>query len=310
MAFSIDELRTKRIGVLLGGLSAERDVSLRSGEAIAQALESRGFDVARIDAGRDVARRLLDERVEVAFIGLHGRYGEDGCIQGLLESMFVPYTGSGVLASAMAMDKVVTKRIFQLAEVPVADWVVVPRDDTPSAASLPFGVPCVVKPSREGSSVGVSLVEREEDLAAAVAEAARHPGEVLVERYVKGREINVAVLDGEALGAIEIRSSRAFYDYTAKYTAGMTQYVYPAPVTPEVDARLSELAVRAYVALGCQGAARVDFIAPPSGDPLCLEVNTLPGMTATSLLPKIAAGRGLDFPSLCERLLLGASLKA
>lgn len=310
MAFSIDELRTKRIGVLLGGLSAERDVSLRSGEAIAQALESRGFDVARIDVGRDVARRLLDERVEVAFIGLHGRYGEDGCIQGLLESMFVPYTGSGVLASAMAMDKVVTKRIFQLAEVPVADWMVVPRDQMPSAASLPFGVPCVVKPSREGSSVGVSLVEREEDLAAAVAEAARHPGEVLVERYVKGREINVAVLDGEALGAIEIRSSRAFYDYTAKYTAGMTQYVYPAPVTPEEDARLSELAVRAYAALGCQGAARVDFIAPPSGDPLCLEVNTLPGMTATSLLPKIAAGRGLDFPSLCERLLMGASLKA
>lgn len=310
MAFSLEELRKKRVGVLLGGLSAERDVSLRSGEAIAQALASRGFDVVRIDAGRDVARRLLDERVEVAFIGLHGRYGEDGCIQGLLESMFIPYTGSGVLASAMAMDKVVTKRIFQVADVPVADWRVVPAGEVPSAASLPFGVPCVVKPSREGSSVGVSLVEREEDLAAAVAEAARHPGEVLVERYVKGREINVAVLDGEALGAIEIRSSRAFYDYTAKYTAGMTQYVYPAPVTPAEEARLSELAVKAYEALGCQGAARVDFITPPTGDPLCLEVNTLPGMTATSLLPKIAAGRGLDFPTLCERLLIGASLKA
>lgn len=310
MTFSPEELKGKKTAVLLGGLSAERDVSLASGEAVASALEARGYNIVRIDVGRDIARRLLDERVDVAFIGLHGRYGEDGCIQGLLESMFVPYTGSGVLASAAAMDKVVTKSLFQAAGVPVADWVVVPRNERASVDALSFGVPCVVKPSREGSSVGVSLVTDASQFAPAVEEAARHPGEILVERYVKGREINVAVLDGKAIGAIEIRSSRAFYDYTAKYTAGMTQYIHPAPLSPSEEARHFELAVAAYRALGCEGAARVDFIAPVDTDPVCLEVNTLPGMTATSLLPKIAAGTGLDFASLCERLLAGASLKA
>lgn len=310
MTFSSDELKSKKTAVLMGGLSAERDVSLASGEAVAAALEGRGYNVVRIDVGRDIARRLLEEQIDVAFIGLHGRYGEDGCIQGLLESMFVPYTGSGVLASAAAMDKVVTKRLFQVAGVSVADWVVVPRNQPASIDSIPFGVPCVVKPSREGSSVGVSLVSDASEFAAAVAEAARHPGEILVERYVKGREINVAVLDGEALGTIEIRSSRSFYDYTAKYTKGMTQYIHPAPLSASEEARLFELAVAAYQALGCEGAARVDFIAPTDADPVCLEVNTLPGMTATSLLPKIAAGRGFDFASLCERLLAGASLKA
>lgn len=311
MSFSVEELKTRRIGVLYGGLSAEREVSLKSGEAIAQALESRGYEVVRIDAGRDVAARLLAERIDVAFIGLHGRYGEDGCIQGLLESMFIPYTGSGVMASAVAMDKVATKRLFAVARVPVAEWMVWARERTPDPTAIPFGIPCVVKPAREGSSVGVSLVHEFGDFAQAVELAAAHPGEVLVERYVKGREINVAVIDGQALGAIEIRSSRAFYDYTAKYTAGLTQYVYPAPLSVDEEKRLLSLAVRAYGALGCEGASRVDFILPENGDdPVCLEVNTLPGMTATSLLPKIAAGRGLDFPTLCERLLMGARLKA
>lgn len=310
MTFSPEELKGKKVAVLLGGLSAERAVSLDSGEAIAAALEERGYNIVRIDVDREVARRLLDEKVDVAFIGLHGRYGEDGCIQGLLESMFVPYVGSGVLSSAAAMDKVVSKHLLGVAGVPVADWLVVPKNTPVSLDSVPFGLPCVVKPSREGSSVGVSIVTEASQFAEAVKEAARHPGEVLVERYIKGREINVAVVDGEALGAIEIRSSRAFYDYKAKYTEGLTQYIHPAPLSEAEQTRHFELSVAAYKALGCEGAARVDFISPVGTDPVCLEVNTLPGMTSTSLLPKIAAGTGLDFASLCERLLAGASLKA
>lgn len=310
MGFSLDELKRMKVGVLLGGLSAERDVSLRTGAAMAKALRERGYDVREIDVGKDLAARLVADPIDVAMIALHGRYGEDGCVQGLLESLFVPYTGSGVLASAAAMDKVFTKQIFASAGVPVAHWVSVPKEGVLPADAIPFGLPWVVKPSREGSSVGVSIVKTSEAFEPAVVEASKHAGDVLVEEYVKGREVNVAVLDGVALGAIEIRPSREFYDYTAKYTPGSTQYIFPAPLPEAQQSRVMELAVRAYKALGCAGAARVDFIIPDDRDMVCLEVNTLPGMTETSLLPKIAAGRGLDFTSLCERLLTGASLKA
>jgi D-alanine-D-alanine ligase len=310
MSFTIDELKTKKIGVLLGGLSAEREVSLNSGEAVLKALGGKGYSVQRIDVGRDIAQRLIAEPIDLAFIALHGRWGEDGCIQGLLESLFIPYTGSGVLASAAAMDKVFTKRVFRTEGIPLADYVAVPKGTRVAVESIPFGLPCVVKPSREGSSVGVHIVKQAGDFDAAVADASKYAGEVLVEKYIKGREINVGVLDGQALGAIEIVSSREFYDYTAKYTAGMTQYHFPAPVPPDVYARALEIGVQAYKALGCEGGARTDLILAPSGEFVVLEVNTLPGMTATSLLPKMAAGQGIDFASLCERLLCGASLKA
>lgn len=310
MGFSLEDLRNKRIAVLLGGLSAEREVSIRTGDAVVRALTGRGYDVTRLDVGRDIAVQLAAAKPDVAFIALHGRYGEDGCIQGLLESAFVPYTGSGVLASAAAMDKVFTKRLFRAEGVPVAKYVAVPRGARIEARDLPFGLPCVVKPSREGSSVGVAIVRTEAELAPAIAEASKYVGEILIEEYVKGQEINVAVLFGEALGAIEIRSSREFYDYTAKYTPGMTQYLFPAPLPPEQYAAVMALGARAHAVLGCDGASRADFIIAPDGRIICLEVNTLPGMTETSLLPKIAAGQGLDFATLCERLLCGASLKA
>ncbi len=309
MGFTLDELGTKRIGVLLGGLSSEREVSLRTGNAVVTALAGKGYDVRAIDVGKDVATVLSQEPIDVAFIALHGQYGEDGCIQGLLESMFIPYTGSGVLASAAAMDKVFTKRVFHYENIPIADHVVFKKGESVAVDRVPFGLPCVVKPSREGSSVGVSIVKDEGELDAAVALARRHAGDVLVEQYVRGREINVAVLFGEPLGAIEIRPSREFYDYVAKYTPGMTQYLYPAPLPPDVYHQVLAMGARAHAALGCDGASRVDLIVTEAGM-IVLEVNTLPGMTATSLLPKIAAGQGLDFPSLCERLLLGASLKA
>jgi D-alanine-D-alanine ligase len=297
MGFTLEQLRSLKMGVLLGGLSSERDVSLRTGAAVVKALQSKGYDVRAIDVGRDVAVQLTKDPVDVAFIALHGRYGEDGCIQGLLESLFIPYTGSGVLSSAAAMDKVFTKRIFKQEGIPIADHVVLAKGATVAAADLPFGFPCVVKPSREGSSVGVTIVHDASELAPALAEASKHAGEVLIERYVKGREINVAVLEGKALGAIEIRSSREFYDYTAKYTPGMTQYLYPAPLPPDLYATVCEVGAAAHRALGCEGASRADLIITDT-DMIVLEVNTLPGMTETSLLPKIAAGQGIDFPSL------------
>jgi D-alanine-D-alanine ligase len=308
---TVDELKTKRIGVLLGGLSSEREVSLRSGAAMAAGLRSKGYDVVELDVGRDIAARLVAERVEVACIGLHGRWGEDGSIQGLLEVMGIPYTGSGVLASAAAMDKVFTKRVFRVEGVPLADYLVLARGASITSAELPFGLPCVVKPAREGSSVGVSVVREESGLGPAIAEAAKHSGEILIEQYVKGREVNVAILGDEALGAIEIVPAREFYDYTAKYGANSgTVYHWPARLEPAVYEKVCALGLAAHRALGCHTYSRVDFIVPEDGNAICLEVNTLPGFTATSLIPKIAAGRGIDFASLCERLVLAASLKA
>ncbi len=302
----------KKVAVLYGGQSTERDVSLRTGKACADGLVQKGHDVTLVDVDREIAARLREGGFDVAFNALHGRWGEDGCIQGLLEAMGIPYTGSGVLASAMGMDKVVAKAMFQALGIPVIDYRVFPADRaaaiTPS--DLPFGIPCVVKPSGEGSSVGVHLVKEAARLAAACLDAATFKGDVIVERYVKGSEVNVAVLDGKALGAIEIVPANEFYDYAAKYTAGTTKYFYPARI-PEAHARrVMEAAEKAHRGLGCAGVTRVDFILAPDGTPYILEINTLPGMTATSLVPKIAAGLGIAFPDLCERILEGAALKA
>jgi D-alanine-D-alanine ligase len=310
MPFTPAELKNKRIGVLVGGLSAERDVSLATGAAVVKALVGKGYSPRSIDVGRDIAAVLSQDPIDVAFIALHGRWGEDGCMQGLLETLFIPYTGSGVLASAAAMDKVFTKRVFQIEGVPIAPYRMFSRGTPIQPSDIPFGFPCVVKPSREGSSVGVHIVKTEAELAAAVADASQYAGDVLVEKYIKGKEINVGVLSGEALGAIEIVPSREFYDYTAKYTAGMTQYHFPARLPPDQYANVLEIGAKACRVLGCEGGCRADFIVADDGTPIVLEVNTLPGMTATSLLPKMAAGKGIDFGELCERLLCSASLKA
>ena len=299
------------VAVLYGGRSAEREVSLKTGEACAEALRSRGLDVTLVDAGLDLDQRLRAMGAAVVFVALHGRWGEDGCTQGLLESMGIPYTGSGVLASAAAMDKVVSKLLFRAAGLPLAAY----RVFAPSAigavgvADLPAGLPAVVKPACEGSSVGVHLVKEAAALPAALADAARFKGDVLVEEYLRGQEVNVAVLDGVALGTVEMVPSRDFYDYVAKYTPGSTQYFVPARLSSEATARVCRDAETAYRALGCSGVARVDFIVAADATPYILEVNTLPGMTGTSLVPKIAAGKGIPFPELCERILDGASLK-
>jgi D-alanine-D-alanine ligase len=301
-------MNKKRVGVLMGGPSSEREVSLNSGAGVLAALRSRGHDAVGIDwksSDEDLVARLRQERVEVAWIALHGTYGEDGCVQGLLECSAIPYTGSGVLASAIAMDKVATRRIFDQEGIESPRW----RRYHGASDVARVGFPMVVKPSAEGSSVGVSIVKSEAELPAALAKASAGRGVVLLEEYVKGREINVAILDGEALGEVEIKPATEFYDYEAKYLRNDTQYLVPAPIVDDERRRLHDLAARAHQALGCAGASRVDLILGQDGRAICLEINTLPGMTDHSLLPKIAAHRGMDYATLVEKILESAALK-
>jgi D-alanine-D-alanine ligase len=302
-------MKDKKIGVLMGGLSAEREVSLKSGAAVHKALLERGFDAVAIDVGRDIAMRLTGEKIDVAFICLHGRYGEDGAVQGLLELLGIPYTGSGVLASALAMDKIFAKKVFAASGMTITPYAVFSRGATIAHRDLPFPLPVVVKPSREGSSVGVSIVKTPDALPAALDDAFSYDREILVEQYVKGREIQVGILDGRAIGAIEIVPKNEFYDFEAKYTDGMATHILPAPLPPEQYTALLREGEKAHHSLGCSGYSRVDFIVTPDGSAYVLEVNTLPGMTALSLLPEIAQGAGISFADLVERIILSAALK-
>ena len=295
----------KRIGVLMGGLSAEREVSLSSGSAILQALQAKGYDAVGIDAGRDIAERLRAEGIGVAFNGLHGKYGEDGAVQGLLEVMGIPYTGSGILASALGMNKIIAKTLFKAYGLMVGPYLVAGRGDRDilENARTEIAFPLVVKPSSEGSSVGVSLVSSAAQFDAAVQLAFRYDPEIIIEQYIRGMEVQVGVLGGRALGAIEIVPKDAFYSYQAKYEKGGSEHFFPARIPEEVYKRTLDAGLLAHRALGCRGYSRVDFIISGDGLPYILEVNTLPGMTATSLLPEIAQGAGIPFPDLVEEIL-------
>ncbi len=303
-------MQSRKIGVLLGGLSSERDVSLRTGEAVMAALRERGHDAIPIYVDRDVDVALRQERIDVAFLALHGRWGEDGCIQGLLETLGIPYTGSDVLASALAMHKGKAKELFRLHNLPTPAYYSLTERDT---ADLPgihgdFGFPCVVKPIREGSSVGVAICDSLDELGPAVERALCFDDEVLVERFIAGKEVSVAILDDRALGAVEISPRDGFYDYANKYTRGATDYFVPPRLSPERYRGVLAQALRAHTALGCRGATRVDMMVSDSGNEFVLEVNTLPGLTATSLLPKIADAAGISFGELCDMILAGATL--
>ena len=302
----------KRVGVLLGGMSSEREVSLKTGEAAAAALERLGHDVVRVYVDADVDQVLRQAHIDVAFLALHGKYGEDGCIQGLLELLGIPYTGSGVLASALSMDKLKAKEIFRLHNIATPPYYALPAADADRVSAIhgSFGFPAVVKPRREGSSVGVSIVRAADELADAVRDALRFDDEVLVERFIKGKEICVGILDGRVLGAIEIAPHRDFYDYQAKYTPGMSDYHFPARLSPTRYRCVLTLAEKVNLAVGCTGASRVDLIVTEGDNEYVLEVNSLPGMTPTSLLPKIAAGAGYDYDKLVEAILAGAKLHA
>ncbi|HEY4745628.1 MAG TPA: D-alanine--D-alanine ligase [Desulfuromonadaceae bacterium] len=303
-------MKTKRIGVLMGGLSAEREVSLKSGAAVHKALLAQGYDAVAIDVDRDLAAVLVRERVEAVFIALHGRYGEDGCVQGLLELMAIPYTGSGVLASALAMHKLYSKQTFSAQGILTAPFHHVRRGETVRLADLPFGLPLVVKPVQEGSSVGVSIVKQESQLEAALEMAFRYDDAILVEQFIKGQEVQVGILDDQPIGAIEIVPKNEFYDYEAKYTDGMAEHIFPARLEPALYAKAQATGLAAHRSLGCSGYSRVDLLVTPAGDCYVLEVNTLPGMTALSLLPEIAAkGAGLSFEALVARIIEAATLQ-
>lgn len=302
------ELQEKTIGVLMGGLSAEREVSLRTGRAVLNALLEAGYLAVAIDAGRDLPARLAEERIEVAFIALHGRFGEDGTVQGLLEMLGIPYTGSGVLASSVAMDKVTTKKLLRYHQLPTPDFCIYRRgEDLELLLNGCHNFPLVVKPAREGSTIGISIVRERDELAAGIAAALRHDELILIEEFIAGAEVTVGVLAGEVLPIIQVVPKGGFYDYHAKYTVGQTEYLLPAPLDGALQARLQEAAVAAYRVIGCEGAARIDFmVREEQGEFFCLEVNTIPGMTETSLLPKAARHVDISFGELVQRILDGA----
>jgi D-alanine-D-alanine ligase len=300
----------KRIAVVMGGLSAEREVSLDTGAGVLKALQDKQWDVVGIDwkPGTSLARMLEEANVVAVWNALHGTYGEDGAIQGLCACMQIACTGSGILASALAMDKVIAKRIFESNGVPTPRGTLLPHEaaanDHEKVAG--FALPFVVKPASEGSSVGVSIVEDLAELPAALASARRHHGPVIIEDYIAGTEVFVGILDDRVLGSVEVRPAAKFYDYDAKYKRKDTTYLLPPELPREVVQRVEDYALAAYRALGCSGHARPDVRISRAGEPFVLEVNTLPGMTATSLLPKIAKSIGMDYATLCEAILASA----
>ena len=290
--------RPLTIAVLLGGPSAEREVSLRSGAAMAKALRSLGHVVHEVDPLPGALE--LPEGTDVAVLALHGTYGEDGTVQAELDQLGVPYTGCGVAASLFAFDKVVTKRRCILAGVPTADFTVF----NSAAAAWPEGwqPPVVLKPTRQGSSVGLQFVDATADFPRSLAESLRFGGEVVMEKRIVGRETTVGILDGQALPVVEVRPKQVAYDYTNKYTAGRTEYLCPAPFDAATTARIQEAALGAFRSIGGRDYGRVDVMVRADGSPVVLEVNTLPGMTETSLLPKAAAAAGIGFAELCQRM--------
>lgn len=298
---------TQHVAVLKGGMSKEREVSLTSGAAVEKALQELGYRMSSVDAKSHTAERLMELKPDVVFNALHGQYGEDGCMQGLLEVLGIPYTHSGVLASALAMDKPAAKKIFEAAGLRCPDGGVYRLAEVLAHPPIPF--PFVIKPTNEGSSVAVRILFDPSELAPLAKED--QEAVYLVERYIPGREIQVAVLDGEALGAIEIKPHKGFYDYEAKYTAGKADHLMPAPLAPEDYAQVCRLAERAHRALGCRGLTRSDFRFNDQdlgeGMFYLLEINTQPGMTPLSLAPEIAVHQGISFNMLVDRLVKSAT---
>jgi D-alanine-D-alanine ligase len=292
-----------RVAVLMGGLSAEREVSLRSGQAVVAALERQGIEVQGIDAGRDVIARLEQEKFARVFIALHGRWGEDGVIQGALQVLGMSYTGSGVLGSALGMDKLRCKQIWSAVDVPTAEYMMMGPMDTASSVVERLGLPLIVKPNREGSSIGISKVESVNELQSAWEEASRYDSEVLVERWINGAEMTAAVIGDLELPLIRLETPRSFYDYEAKYESDTTRYLCPCGLDESRERELREQALRAFRVLGCSGWGRVDFILGENDVPYFLEVNTVPGLTDHSLVPMAAQQAGIGFDEMVMKIL-------
>lgn len=299
-----------KIGVLAGGPSNEREVSLRSGKAVYEALLARGCDAILLDVKNDICDIISRSAIDVAFIALHGRFGEDGTVQRILEDMGMPYTGSGVEASRSALDKIATKDIFKKRGIPTPGYAVFERRDIDAKSDLPTVWPVVVKPQFEGSSIGLSIAGDEKSFKIAVNKALDYGDKALVEEYINGRELTVGILGDKALPVIEIVTSQGVYDYEAKYKDPATRYLVPAPID-EVFAKLAgELGKKSHKALGCRSFSRVDMMLDKEGKIFVLEVNTIPGMTERSLLPKAAGAAGINFGDLCVRLLEDALINS
>ena len=309
------DLKTKTIGVLMGGLSGEREVSLRSGRNCLRALRASGYRAVEVDALRDVGASLQEAGVEVAFLALHGRYGEDGTIQGLLEVMGIPYTGSGVLASALGMNKVAAKKVVSGSGLPTPDYCEVGADESAADAAArieaALGLPVMLKPVQEGSSLGVSKCKTTDELQSCLEAGIAEYGKMFAEAFILGTEITVGVIerDGqlEALPILQLVPKNEFYDYEAKYTEGMTEFILPARLDPAVYEEAQRAAIAVFTAIGCRGYSRVDMMVDDNGVPWFVEVNTLPGMTELSDLPAQALAAGISYEELVETILLTAS---
>jgi D-alanine-D-alanine ligase len=315
MVVTMGRLTHARIGVLMGGRSSERDISLKTGQAVYQALIRRGYDAVAIDVTDRLHRDLEDHKIAIAFLSLHGPGGEDGTVQGFLETLGIPYTGSGVRASAVGMHKAATKTLLAAHGIPLPPGTVVRECDRPSLAKIlrqtKLKLPIVIKPVSQGSTIGVTVVRRAGQWREALELAHCYDPEVMVESYIPGHEAAVSILGTAAGGpkvlpAIEIVAPDGFYDFSAKYQKGKTRYLCPAPFPPKVVHHINELTRRTYEVLGCKGAARVDFRITPRGRPYVLEINTVPGMTETSLLPMAAAQVGMAYDDLVEQILQSA----
>lgn len=298
-----------RVVVLMGGLGGERKISLKSGKAVAEGLKEAGHEAIPYDVTDRSLPGLHELCPDVAFVALHGTFGEDGCVQRLLERMGIPYTGSGPEASRLGMDKLAAKRVFIRHAVPTPDYFSIGRAQSRQSAAQQaeqFGYPLVCKPAASGSSLGVTIVRRPEAFPEALAEARRHGETVLIERHVRGREFTVGILEGQALPMIELLVSREFFDYNAKYEDETTRYITPVALLPTLYRKACEAALRAYTGIGCRHMARVDLLYGYNGKLYVLEVNTIPGFTPRSLLPMAAAERGIGFPALCDRVVRAA----
>ena len=299
--------RHKKVGVLFGGISAEREISLMTGETVCKALRDRGYAITPIEVDADGMWMGRVREVDLAFLALHGKFGEDGAVQGFLELAGVPYTGSGVLASALAMNKPMAKRIWATQALPTPHWQVVGKNEAWTLRDE-FTYPVVLKPCAEGSSVGVSIVRSPERLHAGFAEAFRYDAQVLVETYIPGKEVTVGIVGDRALGVMEVIAKGEFHSYEVKYTAGREEFLLPAPLAPAVYDRVLTVALAAHRALECSGYSRVDTRVNDQGEVFLLEVNTLPGLTAFSYLPRIAEYAGFSYCDLIEEILRRAAL--
>jgi D-alanine-D-alanine ligase len=297
-----------RVGVLLGGHSAEREVSLKSGTMVLGALLSRGIDAHPFDPHDRGLDALIAERFARVFIALHGRYGEDGTIQGALELLGIPYTGAGVMASALAMDKWRTKLVWQSVGIPSPRYELIDARSDYAAVAGRLGLPIMVKPANEGSSIGMTKVRKADELGEAYELAAKYDSLVIAEQFIEGAELTVGIVAGEALPAIRLETPRDFYDYEAKYIADDTRYILPCGLPEAQERRIAHESLRAFDTLGCRGWGRVDLMTDRAGDPYFLEVNTSPGMTDHSLVPMAARHAGIAFDELCVRILALATV--